>query len=358
MKFKIEKLTQENALWIADEWKYEGEYAFYDMTADLEDYEEFIDETKRESNDYFEVTNEIDNKCIGFFCLFKDDDSIEIGLGLRPDYCGKGYGKDFLNLILEYIENHYEYNECTVCVAKFNQRAKKLYENCGFIVEKEYLQKTNGGEYDFYLMRKQRKSKSELDKMLSGELYNSLILEEKRKQMLENKNTFLDNFNNTGFGEFEKREELIRKVFKKVGKNCIINKPFYCDYGCNISVGDNFYANFDCVFLDVNKITIGNNVFLAPRVCIYIAGHPIDKDIRNQYLEYGKEITIGNDVWIGGNTIINPGVTIGNNVVIGSGSVVTKDIPSDVIAFGNPCKVYRKITLEDKKYWEDKVKGV
>ncbi|MDE7100247.1 MAG: hypothetical protein K2O05_00150, partial [Anaeroplasmataceae bacterium] len=103
-------------------------------------------------------------------------------------------------------------------------------------------------------------------------------------------------------------------------------------------------------------ITIGNNVFLAPRVSIYTAGHPIDKDVRNTGLEYGYEVKIGNDVWIGGNTVINPGVTIGDNVVIGSNSVVTKSIPSGVVAGGNPCRVIRKITKEDKLYWEKQAK--
>ncbi|QWB96674.1 sugar O-acetyltransferase [Mycoplasmatota bacterium] len=120
----------------------------------------------------------------------------------------------------------------------------------------------------------------------------------------------------------------------------------------NIHIGKHFYANYDCIFLDVNKITIGDNVFIAPRVCIYTAGHPIDKDTRNEELEYGYPVTIGNDVWIGGNVVINPGVTIGDNVVIGSGSIVTKDIESNCVAAGNPCKKIRDITDEDKKYWE------
>lgn len=140
-------------------------------------------------------------------------------------------------------------------------------------------------------------------------------------------------------------------MFGKVGENICINKPFRCDYGINIEIGDNFYANFDCIILDVNKVIIGNNVLFAPRVSIYTAGHPIDKDVRNKMLEFGKQVIIGNDVWIGGNVIINPGVKIGNNVVIGSGSVVVKDIPSNVVAAGNPCKVIREITDLDKEYW-------
>lgn len=189
------------------------------------------------------------------------------------------------------------------------------------------------------------------ERMLSGKLYTCNIKDEKREEAFSLRNEFLDKFNSTSFSDFDERGRLVKKYFRSVGNNVTINKPFYCDYGSNIILGDNFYANFDCIFLDVNTITIGNNVFLAPRVCIYTAAHPIDKDVRNEYLEYGYPVKIGNDVWIGGNTVINPGVTIGNNVVIGSNSTVVKDIPSGVIACGNPCRVIRKITEEDKIKW-------
>lgn len=192
----------------------------------------------------------------------------------------------------------------------------------------------------------------EKDLMLSGQLY--IATDEELVELQLKKHRFLDEFNNTKFEDYLKRRELAKGIFKRLGENAIINKPFYCDYGCNISIGDNFYANFDSVFLDVNEIIIGNNVFLAPRVSLFTAGHPIDKDVRNTQLEFGKKIIIGNDVWIGGNTVVNPGVTIGDNVVIGSGSVVTKDIPSGVVAAGNPCRVIRKITEEDKEYWNRK----
>lgn len=192
----------------------------------------------------------------------------------------------------------------------------------------------------------------EKELMLSGQLY--IASDEELVKLQLAKHRFLDEFNNTKFEDYDKRRELAQNIFKKLGKNAIINKPFYCDYGCNISIGDNFYANFDSVFLDVNEIIIGNNVFLAPRVSLFTAGHPIDKDVRNTQLEFGKKIVIGNDVWIGGNTVVNPGVSIGDNVVIGSGSVVTKDIPSGVVAAGNPCKILRKITEEDKNYWNEK----
>lgn len=130
-----------------------------------------------------------------------------------------------------------------------------------------------------------------------------------------------------------------------------IETPFRCDYGSNITVGNNFYANFNCTILDVGKVVIGENVMFAPNVSLYTAGHPVHPDSRNSGYEYGIAITIGNNVWIGGNVIVNPGVTIGNNVVIGAGSVVTKDIPDNVIAVGSPCRIVREITEEDRKFY-------
>lgn len=151
--------------------------------------------------------------------------------------------------------------------------------------------------------------------------------------------------------EEEKMNQLIRGILGKTGKNIHIEQPFHCDYGKNIEVGENFYSNFNCVILDVGKVIIGDNVMFAPNVSIYTAGHPIHPDSRNSGYEYGIPITIGDNVWIGGNVVINPGVTIGNNVVIGAGSIVTKNIPDNVIAVGSPCKVVREITEDDRKYY-------
>lgn len=152
----------------------------------------------------------------------------------------------------------------------------------------------------------------------------------------------------------DKKDEavkLIKDILGKTGENICIMPPFHCDYGNNIEVGENFFANYNCIILDVAKVTIGKNVMFAPNVSIYTAGHPIHPDSRNSGYEYGIPVTIGDNVWIGGSVVINPGVTIGNNVVIGSGSVVTKDIPDNVIAVGNPCRVIREITEEDRKYY-------
>ena len=132
-------------------------------------------------------------------------------------------------------------------------------------------------------------------------------------------------------------------------EGAFINPPFYCDYGSHIEVGKNFYANYNCTIIDVAKVKIGDNCLLAPNVAIYTAGHPIYPSTRNSAYEYGKSVTIGDNVWIGGNTVICPGVTIGSNVVIGAGSVVTRDIPDWCVAVGNPCRVKRAITEADRR---------
>lgn len=143
-------------------------------------------------------------------------------------------------------------------------------------------------------------------------------------------------------------KEVVKELLAK-SENAFINPPFYCDYGKNIEVGKNFFANYNCTILDVAKVKIGDNCQMAPNVAIYTAGHPVHPVSRNSAYEYGKEITIGDNVWIGGNTVICPDVHIGNNVVIGAGSVVTKDIPDWSIAAGNPCRVIRQITDADKR---------
>ena len=150
--------------------------------------------------------------------------------------------------------------------------------------------------------------------------------------------------------DFEGIRQVIRELLQ-TEEDPIINPPFYCDYGNHIKVGKNFFANYNCTILDVGKVTFGDNCFLAPNVAIYTAGHPIHPDARNSTYEYGIDVTIGHNVWIGGNAVICPGVTIGDNCVIGAGSVVTKDVPAWSIAAGNPARVIRKITEEDKQYY-------
>ena len=138
--------------------------------------------------------------------------------------------------------------------------------------------------------------------------------------------------------------QIIKELFGKTGVDFHITAPFWCDYGYNIEVGENFYTNHNCVILDGAKVKFGNNVLIAPNCCISTAGHPLDFKRRNAGLEYAYPITIGDNVWIGANVTILPGVTVGDNTVIGAGSVVNKDIPSNVVAAGNPCRIIREIS--------------
>lgn len=145
------------------------------------------------------------------------------------------------------------------------------------------------------------------------------------------------------------QREVLKKLLGKTGENFIITAPFWCDYGYNITLGENFYANHNLVILDAAKVTFGDNVFVAPDCGFHTAGHPIDFERRNQGLEYAYPITVGDNVWIGAGVQVMPGVTIGSNVVIGGGSVVVKDIPGNCVAVGNPCHVLRPITEADRK---------
>ena len=149
--------------------------------------------------------------------------------------------------------------------------------------------------------------------------------------------------------DFASIKEVVGKLLGSGANGAFINPPFYCDYGSHIEVGKNFFANYNCTIIDVAKVKIGDNCMLAPNVSIFTAGHPIYPSTRNSAYEYGKAITIGDNVWIGGNTVICPGVHIGSNVVIGAGSVVTRDIPDWCVAVGNPCRVMRTITQADNR---------
>lgn len=152
------------------------------------------------------------------------------------------------------------------------------------------------------------------------------------------------------------QDKIIRQLFGKTGKQFCVTAPFWCDYGCNIEIGENFYTNHNCIILDGAKVTFGDNVFIAPNCTFSTAGHPLDVEQRNLGLEYAYPITVGDNVWIGASVTVLPGVTIGSNSVIGAGSLVNRDIPEGVIAVGNPCRVLRKITEEDKKkYWRKKL---
>ena len=160
----------------------------------------------------------------------------------------------------------------------------------------------------------------------------------------------LQRLNTVDRSDFDEIGKIVKELLGK-SEDAFINPPFYCDYGSHIEVGKNFFANYNCTIIDVAKVKIGDNCQMAPNVAIYTAGHPLHPVARNSMYEYGISITIGDNVWIGGNTVIMPGVHIGSNTVIGAGSVVTKDIPDWSVAVGNPCRVIKKITEEDKKYY-------
>lgn len=182
---------------------------------------------------------------------------------------------------------------------------------------------------------------SERDRMLRGELYDplspELVAARNRARLITRA------FNHTSDNEQAERDRLLRELLRDCGNEVTIEPPFLCDYGDNIRLGDKVFFNFNCVILDVAAIVIGSNVLFGPGVQIYAATHPMSATQRRTGLELGKPVTIGDDVWVGGGAIICPGVTVGPGTVIGAGSVVTRDIPPDVLAAGNPCRVIKPI---------------
>ena len=189
---------------------------------------------------------------------------------------------------------------------------------------------------------------TEKEKMQKQMLYDANYDEELINDRKKAKDLCYD-FNMLRPSDSEGQTQLMKRLLGKTnGPFCIV-APFWCDYGYNIEIGNNFFANHNTVILDCAKVVFGDDVFIAPDCGFYTAGHPIDSERRNKGLEYAYPITVGNSVWIGAGVHVMPGVTIGDNVVIGAGSVVVKDIPSDSVAVGNPCRVIRKITDEDKK---------
>jgi maltose O-acetyltransferase len=181
---------------------------------------------------------------------------------------------------------------------------------------------------------------TEREKMLAQEQYIS-ISDPELLGMMAAAQELLHTFNFSHPNEIENRRQLVRNLFGSIGEVFEIKPPFRCDYGCHIYAQENLYINYDCIILDCNEVHFGKNVLLAPRVQIYTAYHPLDPYIRRSGLEMAAPIFIGDDVWIGGGAIICPGVTIGNNTTIGAGSIVTRDIPANVVAVGNPCRVIR-----------------
>ncbi|RSD26650.1 maltose acetyltransferase domain-containing protein [Mesobacillus subterraneus] len=185
--------------------------------------------------------------------------------------------------------------------------------------------------------------KPEKEKMLDGELYNAAdpVLVQER----ENGRRLTRLYNQTVETDYVHRISILKELLGSTENQFYIEPTFRCDYGYNIHIGENFYANFDCVILDVCEVRIGKNCFMAPGVHIYTATHPLHPIERISGVEYGKPVTIGDNCWIGGRAVINPGVTIGNNVVVASGAVVTKDVPDNAIVGGNPAKIIKMVEV-------------
>lgn len=194
---------------------------------------------------------------------------------------------------------------------------------------------------------------TEREKMQKGLLYDAnydgeLIAERMRCKDL------CFSYNQTLPSHVGEQEKIIRRLFGKTGERFCITAPFWCDYGYNIEIGENFYTNHNCIILDGARVSFGDNVFIAPNCTFSTAGHPLDTEQRNRGLEYAYPITVGDNVWFGASVTVLPGVRIGSNTVIGAGSIVNRDIPDGVVAAGNPCRVIRRITEEDrKKYWRN-----
>ncbi|ASV32719.1 sugar O-acetyltransferase [Maribacter cobaltidurans] len=189
---------------------------------------------------------------------------------------------------------------------------------------------------------------TEREKMLQGKDYDSRDPELLKQYFFARE--LLKKYNNLDAHLLEAKQEILFELFQYVGKGVWIEAPFFCDYGNNLSIGDGTFVNMNCAFLDNNKISIGKNVLIGPYVQIYTASHPlkaseriVERNDGASYLTSSKPVKIGNKAWIGGNSVICPGVTIGDNVTIGAGSVVTKNIPDNTLAFGNPCKIIREL---------------
>ena len=188
---------------------------------------------------------------------------------------------------------------------------------------------------------------SQWENMLAGELYYAddeelVALRQKAKKLCMAINEWHDD-------EGDGKQPLFEELFASVGENCHIKPHFYCDYGCNITIGKNFFANYDCIILDVCPVKIGDGCLFGPRVSLFAATHPVDPGVRASGAELGKPITIGDNVWLGGGAIINPGVTVGDHAVVASGAVVTKDVPAYTVVGGNPARVLKTIPHHEKK---------
>ncbi|MDQ1096439.1 MULTISPECIES: sugar O-acetyltransferase [Chryseobacterium] len=183
---------------------------------------------------------------------------------------------------------------------------------------------------------------TEKEKCAQGLLYNANYDPELIQERMECKDLCLE-YNQLKNTDTDNRNRLIKKIIPNSKNNICIEPSFWCDYGYNIRLGENFYANHNLVILDCAEVSFGDNAFIGPNCSFYTAGHPLDAKQRNEGLEYARPIRVGHNVWFGGNVVVLPGITIGNNAVIGAGSVVTKDVPDNAVAVGNPCRIVKMI---------------
>ena len=188
-------------------------------------------------------------------------------------------------------------------------------------------------------------AQTEYDKMMAEDLYD--VNDRQLVEQREHARDLYETLNQTSFHDTEGLQQLIKQLFGTVGTGSEVRPRFICDYGYNIHVGNNFFANFDCILLDTCPITIGDNVLLAPRVQIYTATHPLDVGARTSWLGCGKAVSIGDNCWLGGNSVILPGVHLGNNVIVGGGAVVTRSFGDNVVIAGNPARVIKHLTGEE-----------
>ncbi len=187
------------------------------------------------------------------------------------------------------------------------------------------------------------------ERMKNGQLYFCTD-EEVAKEQLKCLDRLYD-FNRTRPSEMPKRMALLKEILAEVGENCYVEPPLHANWGINTHFGNNVYANFNLTLVDDCDIYVGDSVMFGPNVTVAVAGHPIDPDLRRKVAQFNIPVRIGNNVWIGAGAVILPGVTIGDNSVIGAGSIVTKDIPANVVAVGNPCRVLREINDRDREYY-------
>ncbi len=279
---------------------------------------------------------------VGQMGLMRSEIGLSLGYILKKRFWHRGYAVEGAKALAEYARERLGASKLVADIRPSNRSSVHVAEMLGMTAGEVIIKTVNGKDmpHVVYTLHFEPHEMTEKEKMLAGQAYKAgdeVLVKERvrcRELMLE--------LNSKGSTNINKRREILGELIR-AGEGANIEPPFYCDYGYNIIAGKKFYANFDCVFLDVTPIVFGDNVMLGPKVQIYTATHPLNAEARIQGPESAKPITVGDNVWIGGGAILCPGVNIGSNTVIGAGSVVTRDIPAGVFAAGNPCKVVKKV---------------